>query len=101
MEGHQKRFYLEASVAVYLTMERTKLEPSDLCERQSWHFPQVKALATWTDCTKKQVTMDTYMQWAADSLGGKGIVTVIVMQVIDFVFADEETASELTNFLPN
>ena len=36
-EGHWKRFDLEASVAVSLAMERTKLELGDLCERQSWH----------------------------------------------------------------
>ena len=35
--GHRKRFDLEASVAVYLAMERTKLELGDLCERQSWY----------------------------------------------------------------
>ena len=36
-EGHRKRFDLEASVPVSLTMERTMLELGDLCERQSWH----------------------------------------------------------------
>ena len=51
-EGHQKRFDLEASVAVYLAMERTKIKLGDLCEQQSWHLPQVKALTSWTDYTK-------------------------------------------------
>ena len=31
--GHWKQFDLEASVAVYLAMERTKLKLGDLCER--------------------------------------------------------------------
>ena len=53
-EGHRKQFDLEASVAVYLAMEHTKLKLGDLCERQSWYLPQVKALASWTDYTKNR-----------------------------------------------
>ena len=41
--GHWKQFDLEASGAVYLAREHTKLELGDLCEQQSWHLPQVKA----------------------------------------------------------
>ena len=37
MEGHGKGFDLEASVTVYLAMERVKLELGNLCEWQSWH----------------------------------------------------------------
>ena len=53
-EGHRKQFDLEASVAVYLAMERTNLKLGDLCKRQSWYLPQVKVLASWTDCTKNR-----------------------------------------------
>ena len=45
MEGHWKRF-------VYLAMEHTKLELGHLCEQHSWQWLQVKALASWTECTK-------------------------------------------------
>ena len=60
-EGQRKRFDLETPAAVSRAMVRRKLELGDPCERQSWHQLRAQTLASWTDCTKKQATMDTYM----------------------------------------
>ena len=75
-------------MAVYPAMECTKLKLGDLCEQQSWHLPQVKALASWTDCTKnrRQWTLTcSGLQIAKQLDSREGIVAVIVMYVADFV----------------
>ena len=68
MGGQRKRFDLETKEAVSLATERWKLELSDLCERQSWHYVATGVNTSFLDrLYVNKVTLDPYMLWPAAS----------------------------------